>query len=91
MIGIIEGDFYDIGKNNKPHILGISGLLTSSAEPMRQAINLIKKECKKIPIIIVGGNKVNEVWIEYVRADYGTTNAVTGLIVISEVINLPIE
>ena len=87
MIGTIEGDFNDIGKNNEPHILGISGLLTSYAEPMRQAINLIKKVCKKIPIIIVGGNKVNEDWIKYIGADYGTSNAVTGLKVISEIIN----
>ena len=122
VIGTIEGDFHDIGKNimitllksngydvidlgvdvscekfvdtiknNEPHILGISGLLTSSAEPMRQAINLIKKECKKIPMIIVGGNKVNDDWVEYVGADYGTTNAVTGLKIISEAMNLSKE
>lgn len=122
VIGTIEGDFHDIGKNimitllksngydvidlgvdvscekfvdtiknNEPHILGISGLLTSSAEPMRQAINLIKKECKKIPMIIVGGNKVNDDWVEYVGADYGTTNAVTGLKIISEAMNFSKE
>ncbi len=83
--------FVDTIKNNEPHILGISGLLTSSAEPMRQAINLIKKECKKIPMIIVGGNKVNDDWVEYVGADYGTTNAVTGLKIISEAMNFSKE
>ena len=117
LIGTVEGDMHDIGKNiiitllrsegyevidlgidvsperfleevkkNKPNIVGLSGLLTSSEIPMQKTIQLIKNEYKNKIVFIVGGVAINEQWIKDTGADYGTTNAITGLKIINNVI-----
>jgi len=115
VIGTVEGDFHDIGKNIiitllksngyqvedlgkdvnpekfldavqnfQPNILGMSGLLTTSYEPMKKTIELIKKEYSGDLIIIVGGAPINEQWIKEVGADYGTNNAAVGIKLINQ-------
>ena len=117
LIGTVEGDMHDIGKNIiitllrsegfevkdlgidispekflkevknfKPNIVGLSGLLTSSLEPMKKTIQLIKDEYKNKIIFIVGGVAVNEEWIKDTGADFGTTNAISGLKIINNII-----
>ncbi|MFX1339235.1 MAG: B12-binding domain-containing protein [Promethearchaeota archaeon] len=119
IIGTVEGDMHDIGKNiiitllrsegfevidlgidvsakefleavkkTQPNIVGLSGLLTSSKEPMKKTIELIKNEYKDTEklIFIVGGVAINEEWIKDTGADYGTTNAINGLKIINDVI-----
>jgi methylmalonyl-CoA mutase cobalamin-binding domain/chain len=117
LIGTVEGDMHDIGKNIiitllrsegfkvndlgidvspekfleevkkfKPDIVGLSGLLTSSLEPMKKTIQLIKDEYKNKIIFIVGGVAVNEEWIKDNGADFGTTNAISGLKIINNII-----
>ena len=119
LIGTVENDMHDIGKNiiitllrsegyevidlgidvsakefleavkkTHPNIVGLSGLLTSSKEPMKNTIELIKDEytnTKKL-IFIVGGVAINEEWIKDTGADYGTTNAINGLKIINDAI-----
>lgn len=115
VIGTVEGDFHDIGKNIiisllrsngylvedlgkdvgaekfleavqriQPDILGMSGLLTASYEPMKRIIELVKREYKDELIIIVGGAPINERWIKEVGADYGTNNAAVGIKLINQ-------
>ncbi|NVM28590.1 MAG: cobalamin B12-binding domain-containing protein [Candidatus Helarchaeota archaeon] len=115
VIGTVEGDFHDIGKNiiisllrsngylvedlgkdvgaekfleavqkNQPDILGMSGLLTASYEPMKKTIELVKREYKDELIIIVGGAPINERWVKEVGADYGTNNAAVGIKLINQ-------
>jgi dimethylamine corrinoid protein len=115
VIGTVEGDFHDIGKNIiitllktngylvedlgkdvnpkkfldavqkfQPEILGMSGLLTTSYEPMKRTIQLIKKEYSRDLIIIVGGAPINDQWIKEVGADYGTNNAAAGIKLINQ-------
>jgi methylmalonyl-CoA mutase cobalamin-binding domain/chain len=117
LIGTVEGDMHDIGKNIiitllrsegfkvndlgidvspekfleevkkfKPDIVGLSGLLTSSLEPMKKTIQLIKDEYKNKIIFIVGGVAVNKEWIKDTGADFGTTNAISGLKIINNII-----
>jgi len=117
LIGTVEGDMHDIGKNIiitllrsegfevndlgidispekflkevkkfKPHIVGLSGLLTSSLEPMKKTIQLIKDEYKSKLMFIVGGVAVNEEWIKDSGADFGTNNAISGLKIINDII-----
>ena len=117
LIGTVEGDMHDIGKNIiitllrsegfkvndlgidvspekfleevkkfKPDIVGLSGLLTSSLEPMKKTIQLIKDEYKNKIIFIVGGVAVNEEWIKDTGANFGTTNAISGLKIINNII-----
>jgi methanogenic corrinoid protein MtbC1 len=113
LLGTVQGDIHDIGKNNlnmlltcygftvhdlgvdvspaefllqavqlKPDIIGLSGLLTSSYDAMRETIRLIRSTgdsaLTSIPIII-GGNQLNEQVCQYVSADYWVNDAMTGV------------
>jgi methanogenic corrinoid protein MtbC1 len=66
----------------KPDIIGLSGLLTSSFDAMRETINLIRRSKEEgvsdIPIII-GGNQLNEQVCQYVGANYWVTDARMGV------------
>jgi methanogenic corrinoid protein MtbC1 len=113
LLGTVEGDIHDIGKNIQgmllscygftvydlgvnvppaefltqakkvaPDIVGLSGLLTSSYDAMRDTIALIRDasgtELVDIPVII-GGTSVNEQVCKYVKADYWIINAMEGV------------
>jgi methanogenic corrinoid protein MtbC1 len=113
LLGTVQGDIHDIGKNIqgmllschgftvydlgvdvppavflaqamklKPDIIGLSGLLTSSYDMMRDTITLLRdvsvSEVAGIPIII-GGTSVNEQVCLYVGADYWIVNAMEGV------------
>jgi methanogenic corrinoid protein MtbC1 len=113
LMGTVEGDIHDIGKNIqamlfscygftvydlgvnvppveflaqaekvKPDIVGLSGLLTSSYDAMRDTIALIRNSA--IPAladtpIIIGGTSINEQVCEYVGADHWIVNAMEGV------------
>lgn len=66
----------------RPHIIGLSGLLTSSYEAMKETIDLIRMsgeaEIMTVPIII-GGNQLNEQVCRYVGADYWVNDAMSGV------------
>lgn len=113
LLGTVQGDIHDIGKNIqgmllschgftvydlgvdvppaeflaqarkvKPDIIGLSGLLTSSYDAMRDTIALIHDasvlELADVPIII-GGTSVTEQVCQYVGADYWIINAMEGV------------
>lgn len=113
LLGTVEGDIHDIGKNNlslllssygftvhdlgvnvppreflagaleiHPDIIGLSGLLTSSYDSMRDTVRLLRS-CEvdwvtEIPVII-GGNQLNGQVCEYIGADHWVTDAMTGV------------
>jgi methanogenic corrinoid protein MtbC1 len=62
----------------EPHLVGLSGLLTSAYDAMRQTVTLLRSEGYGGPIIIGGGQLTQEV-CEYVGADQWTTDAVTAV------------
>jgi methanogenic corrinoid protein MtbC1 len=109
LLGTVEGDIHDLGKNIvnmllgcrsfavydlgvnvppavfadqvdelQPDIVGLSGLLTSSYDAMRETVVLLRSRGLKAPIIIGGGQITDEV-CRYVGADYWTTDAVAGV------------
>lgn len=113
LLGTVEGDIHDIGKNNlsllltcygftvhdlgvdvppeeflnqamrkHPHIIGLSGLLTSSYDSMRNTVQVLRstsdREIASIPIVI-GGNQLNEQVCQYVGADAWVTDAMSGV------------
>ena len=113
LLGTVQGDIHDIGKNIqgmllschgftvydlgvdvppaeflaqakkvKPDIIGLSGLLTSSYDVMRDTITLIRDtsvpELADLPIII-GGTSINEQVCQYVGADHWVINAMEGV------------
>jgi methanogenic corrinoid protein MtbC1 len=66
----------------KPDIIGLSGLLTSSFDAMRETIQTIKasreNEVARLPIII-GGNQLTQQVCQYIGADYWVTDAMSGV------------
>jgi dimethylamine corrinoid protein len=113
LLGTVQGDIHDIGKNIqgmllscygfteydlgvdvppdafvtqaakvKPDIVGLSGLLTSSYDAMRDTITLFRRNpdhtLMSIPIII-GGVSINDQVSQYVGADYWIVNAMDGV------------
>jgi methanogenic corrinoid protein MtbC1 len=113
LLGTVQGDIHDIGKNIqamllscygftvldlgvdvppteflarsyqfKPDIIGLSGLLTSSYDSMRETINLLQQ----IPVtdraglsIIIGGGTLNDQVRQYTGADYWIANSMEGV------------
>lgn len=113
LLGTVQGDIHDIGKNSlslllssygftvhdlgvdvppgeflkkaaqiQPDIIGLSGLLTSSYDSMRETIRLLRnapeERLARIPIVI-GGNQLNEQVCQYVGADGWVTDAMSGV------------
>jgi len=66
----------------KPDIIGLSGLLTSSFDAMRETIQTIRasreNEVARLPIII-GGNQLTQQVCQYIGADYWVTDAMSGV------------
>ncbi|MCA9919778.1 MAG: cobalamin-dependent protein [Anaerolineales bacterium] len=66
----------------RPDIIGLSGLLTTSYDAMKETIDLLRMtgdpEVTRIPIII-GGNQLNEQVRQYVGADYWLNDAMSGV------------
>jgi methanogenic corrinoid protein MtbC1 len=62
----------------QPHLVGLSGLLTSSYDTMRETVALLRAQEYRGPIII-GGGQLSEEVCQYVGADRWTTDAVTGV------------
>ncbi|MCC6605288.1 MAG: cobalamin-dependent protein [Anaerolineae bacterium] len=113
LLGTVQGDIHDIGKNNlsmlltcygfsvhdlgvdvppseflqqaeqlRPDIIGLSGLLTTSYDAMKETIDLLRASdeaaLRTVPIII-GGNQLNEQVCQYVGADYWLNDAMSGV------------
>lgn len=113
LLGTVEGDIHDIGKNNlgmlltsygftlydlgvdvspeeflreaavqRPDIIGLSGLITSSFDSMRRTVEVFRAAPEdglaSIPIII-GGTQLNQQVCDYVGADYWVNDAMSGV------------
>lgn len=74
----------------RPDIIGLSGLLTSSYDAMKETIELLRisgdAAIAAVPIII-GGNQLNEQVCRYVGADYWVNDAMTGVRLCQEMLN----
>jgi len=66
----------------RPAIIGLSGLLTTAYEPMRETVRLLRAQpefaASPIPVII-GGGTLNEQVRAFVGADYWCNNALAGV------------
>ncbi len=70
----------------QPDIIGISGLITSSYESMRETIRLLRVT-QPIPIpIIIGGGMINEQICQFVGADYWTNDALKGVRICEQIV-----
>ncbi len=111
VIGTVEGDVHDIGKNivialleaegfevvdlgvdvppekfveaikeHQPDIVGMSSLLTVAIESTKKTIDAITEAGLRDKVkIIVGGGRVDEYAVNYVKPDASTDNAAQGV------------
>ncbi|MFB0561224.1 MAG: B12-binding domain-containing protein [Candidatus Lokiarchaeia archaeon] len=116
VIGTVQGDLHDIGKNimvalmkndgftvydlgtdvppeefirvvkrERAQVLGLSGILTMAVDPMRETVDLLKREgLRDNVMVIIGGLPIDEKWNEIVGADAWTQDAYEGLILIKD-------
>lgn len=107
VIGTVEGDIHDIGKNivslylnysgfeiidvgvnvapeefirsvqkHKPHILGLSALLTTTMGEMERVIDALEKEYLRNTVkVLVGGGPVTREFADYIGADAYASSA----------------
>ncbi len=62
----------------QPHLVGLSCLLTTSFQAMRETVSLLRAQGYQGPIVIGGGQMTEEV-CRYVGADHWTTDGVAGV------------
>jgi methanogenic corrinoid protein MtbC1 len=75
---VSPGEFAERAVELPPDIVGLSGLLTSSYDAMRETIALLRTKDLQMPVIIGGGQLTSQV-CEYVGADHWSTEAVHGV------------
>lgn len=118
MLGTIQGDIHDLGKNlfaillkchgievidlgvdipakvfleqarkHKPDLIGISCVLTTSLENLKQAIDLLNKALPASgPPIVIGGTCINEQTAGHVGASHWAGDATAGLRICQEIL-----
>ena len=73
----------------RPQVIGLSGLLTSAYDSMKETIDLIRtagEDAIAVTPIIIGGNQLNEQVCQYVGADYWVTDAMEGVRICQEIL-----
>jgi methanogenic corrinoid protein MtbC1 len=80
-----QEEFIRVVKREKAQVLGLSGILTLAVEPMKETVELLKREGLRSKVkVIIGGLPVDEKWKEIVGADAFTQDAYEGLRIIKE-------
>ena len=77
-VDVTPASFAEQTAKVQPHLVGLSGLLTSSYDAMRDTIARLRSHGYPHPIII-GGGQLSEEVCQYVNADHWTTDAVAGV------------
>ncbi len=77
-VDVSPATFVQQAAQMRPHIVGLSGLLTSAYDAMRETVTLLRAQQYPGPIII-GGGQISEEVCQYVGADFWTTDGVAGV------------
>ncbi|MFN2136058.1 MAG: B12-binding domain-containing protein [Candidatus Promineifilaceae bacterium] len=81
-IDVPPAEFLAQAQQNRPDIVGLSGLLTSSYDAMKETVDLLRESADAVTAavpVIIGGNQLNEQVCDYVGADYWVNDAMTGV------------
>ena len=83
--------FVDAVQETGAKILGLSGLLTSSYEVMREIIDTLNKSNLRSRVQVMIGGMVNEDVKEYVGADYWVDDCAYGVEVCRHILNIDVN
>ena len=83
--------FVDAVQETGAKILGLSGLLTSSYEVMREIIDTLNKSNLRSRVQVMIGGMVNEDVKEYVGADYWVDDCAYGVEVCRHILNINVN
>jgi dimethylamine corrinoid protein len=79
-IDVRPNSFVEAIKEHQPNIVGLSGLLTLSIDPMKETVDAIKAAGLQDQVkVIIGGNPITPQIHEMVGADAWTNNAAEGV------------
>jgi methanogenic corrinoid protein MtbC1 len=77
-VDVSPEEFVKQAREIQPDLIGLSGLITSAYDSMRDTINLLHTNGFHVPIII-GGSQIDDDVCRYTSADYWVTDANEGL------------
>jgi methanogenic corrinoid protein MtbC1 len=77
-VDVSPEEFVKQAREIQPDLIGLSGLITSAYDSMRDTINLLHANGFHVPIII-GGSQIDDDVCRYTSADYWVTDANEGL------------
>ncbi len=77
-VDVPAATFAEQAAEMRPHLIGLSGLLTNAYDAMRETISLLRDQGYQGPIVI-GGGQLSEKICQYVGADHWSTDAVSGV------------
>ncbi|MFX1488258.1 MAG: B12-binding domain-containing protein [Promethearchaeota archaeon] len=82
-VNVSAQKFIDAIKEYNPQVVGMSGLLTLSIEPMKKIIeSIISANLRNSVKIIIGGERTDEEVCNYVKADAWVNDAIKGVKII---------
>jgi methanogenic corrinoid protein MtbC1 len=77
-VDVSPGCFAEQACQIQPDLVGLSGLLTSSYDSMRETILRLREAGCRAPVVI-GGGQLNDGVFRYIGANHWTTDAVEGV------------
>jgi methanogenic corrinoid protein MtbC1 len=77
-VDVPPATFAEQAASISPHVVGLSGLVASAYEAMRETVTQLRHAGYEGPIVI-GGGQLSEAVCQYVGADYWATDAVDGV------------
>lgn len=81
-VDIPPAEFAAKAIENKPDIVGLSGLITASFEMMKETVRVLRAEAAKNQLsfpILIGGGMIDDQVCHYVGADYWLKDAMAGV------------
>jgi methanogenic corrinoid protein MtbC1 len=84
-IDVPPATFAEQAARVSPHVVGLSGLVASAYEAMRETVIQLRDAGYEGPIVI-GGGQLSEAVCRYVGADYWATDAIDGVDLCSRLI-----
>ena len=87
-VDVPADDFIEAVQQHRPDIIGLSGVMLSSHDRMKEIIKSIESNFpEKCPPIVIGGSQLNQDVADYIEIEYWSKDAIKGLELCQTLIN----